>query len=477
MSLRSDADLTGHLTSCEGLTSYDVLDAARSLRGAFRGRNQLTTQPVQGSPSKSFFVDMLTRDIRVSDSILDLMDNSVDSAVAHTGLNVTKILEGETSNVLRGYSVALKFRPGSFELVDTCGGIPAEDARQRVFLLGNPGLRSAKRGLSVYGIGMKRAFFKLGNEITFETQTDSERFSLGIDVRRWLSAGDTIWDFDVPEVTAPRKGQAAGTQIGIAALHEDVSRQFGRKTFSDSLIARIASTYALFLECGLQITVNGESVPSALPEVGGGNTTPARRETSYGDVDVLIVAGVTPKSDRTQRGTYVFCNGRMVLEADRSQLTGWGDLLPKWHSKFGHFVGYLYFESDDVNLLPWTTTKQGVVYEAEVYQKALKELQIQARPVLDFLTRLYPGDVEEAGLAEKEALAKVESAKVSELGQQDTQFRVDVPAREAGDREVSIQFSKKARDVEQLKRCFPRLKSARALGSYAFDYLLKKECR
>ena len=34
-----------------------------------------------GTPTKDFFVDMLTRDIDLNDAILDLLDNCLDGAI------------------------------------------------------------------------------------------------------------------------------------------------------------------------------------------------------------------------------------------------------------------------------------------------------------------------------------------------------------------------------------------------------------
>lgn len=376
----------------------------------------MADEPIHGYPSKSFFVDMLTRDITVSDSILDLTDNSVDSAVSQSAVDVMGLLRGESlGKPLSEYLISLRYSEDSFDLIDNCGGITVEDARDRVFLMGNPRSGAAKGGLSVYGIGMKRAFFKLGNRIDFQSQTEDRFFQVDIDVRAWHDLGDDKWDFGVPTTGRARGGRSQGTEIHVGELDEDVARHFALSTFSDDLEQRIASTYALFLEAGLRIEVNGQRIESVLPDIGGQNVTPARAEFSFKGVDVLVVAGVTPKNDRMQRGTYVFCNGRMILDTDRSRLTGWGDILPSWHTKFGHFVGYLYFESDDVTLLPWTTTKQGVVYESAVYQKALNELQIQAQPVLSFLTRVYPAEVEEAGVPERDALAHVGSVKITQI--------------------------------------------------------------
>ena len=35
---------------------------------------------IEGSPTKQFFIDMITRDISIEDAIIDLLDNSIDGA-------------------------------------------------------------------------------------------------------------------------------------------------------------------------------------------------------------------------------------------------------------------------------------------------------------------------------------------------------------------------------------------------------------
>ncbi len=439
---------------------------------------RVSDETIRGNPSKAFFVDMLTRDITVSDSILDLMDNSIDSAVAQSGTDVMTLLRGEpVGKPLIDFKMMLGFSKDEFRLEDTCGGIPIDDARERVFLMGSSKGNVARPGLSVYGIGMKRAFFKLGNKINFGTQTDDSFFEADINVQEWRDKGDSDWSFGTPRTGPARPNRPSGTTILIRELDEDVALHFSLNSFREEIRRRIAATYALFLEAGLQIEVNGATIESALPDIGGENVTPARFQFTANGVTVLVVAGVTPKADRVQRGTYVFCNGRMILDTDRSQLTGWGNMLPQWHTKFGHFVGYMYFESDNVTLLPWMTTKQGVVYESAVYQKALREMERQAKPVLNFLTKVYPGEVEAEGIPEREALANVGSVKITELDQSNSAFRVELPKMNAEDQEVSIQFKKKAKDVSRIKQCLPHLKSAKAIGEYAFDYLMNKECQ
>ena len=35
---------------------------------------------IEGNPTKTFFIDMITRDISIKDAIIDLLDNSIDGA-------------------------------------------------------------------------------------------------------------------------------------------------------------------------------------------------------------------------------------------------------------------------------------------------------------------------------------------------------------------------------------------------------------
>ena len=93
---------------------------------------------------------------------------------------------------------------------------------------------------------MKRAIFKLGNDITIESSTSTESFTTRINVDEWLNRPSiTIdaeteiedWDFDL-ETHAPKTG--AGTIIRVQALHEDVARQFSDPTIVTKL-SRIIS--------------------------------------------------------------------------------------------------------------------------------------------------------------------------------------------------------------------------------------------
>jgi len=440
---------------------------------------------VKARPTKAFFIEMITRDLGLTDCILDLVDNAIDHAVARAAADVMAVLtDGGKSNRLEGASIAIEFSNEEFVIRDTCGGISVDDARTKVFMFGNPDDKSTPGGLSVFGIGMKRGFFKLGHHISMLSHTANDWFSIEIDVRAWQEKGDDDWDFTLKESGTRKVGDGRGpegTSIRITDLRNEVKERLEHTSFTKDLVARLSATYALFITSGLVITVQGVPVLAALPALGTyDKVTPARRIVERDHVQILIVAGLTSADDKIARGWYVFCNGRMILEADKSRLTGWGEgSAPQWHTKYRRFVGYAYFRSDDVRSLPWTTTKQGVVYESPVYQTALSEMAVQGRPILTFLNNVYPGEQEAEGVPERELLAQVRSVPITQVPRQQSIFKVDLEELKRNQENVlmNVQYKKSVKELERVRRCLksPGLPATK-IGEYTFDYFVKQEC-
>ncbi len=445
---------------------------------------QLSPSPgrASGKPSKLFFVDMITRDLTVEDCILDLIDNAVDAAVTRQSVDVMGVLPGRNGDgeTFASAIIRLTIDQDRFVIEDTCGGISAAEARDSVFRFGNPGERPPEGGLSVYGIGMKRSFFKLGKSIRVESSTETERFSVDIDVDEWTNRGDDDWDFAFDEI-----GDAAGdpgTVVTVGDLTPDTRRRFGAPAFAKELLKRIEATYALFLVAGLVIEVNGSRAVDSLPAevLDSDEIRSAPSHFTADEVDVYIIVGVSPVGDRRRHGWYVFCNGRMVLDADKTAVTGWGRDVAQWHTKFGHFVGYLYFRSADVRRLPWRTTKQGVVTELGVYQKALAEMQVQMRPVLNFLSKLYPGEQTAEDVHERTMMREAKSKAITSLGEAGAGFTVKKSRKpeDPAAKLINIQYKKREGDIDRLRHCVQELngESAKRVGEYAFEYLIKQEC-
>jgi len=344
---------------------------------------------VNGSPTKDFFIDMLTRDISISDCILDLIDNPVSNEVERLHVDVMNYFRGERAGRARA-KIRLMFDRSHFRITDDAGGISSQDASEEVFRLGNPDANAKTPTLSVYGIGMKRALFKMGRLMLLRSATRDEEFVLEFDVDRWRTIADS-WDLEFERVgPLVAKSRRNTTDLLIKRLLGSTKERLGSSTFEADLLRRIGRTHGLFLQAGIEISVNGKVAKPELPTLTStSNVKPVRRTFREDGVDVLIIAGVTPLHDRVPRGWYVYCNGRLVLDGDKSELTGWGsDGTPQFRAKYNHFAGILLLKSKDPRRLPWTTTKQGIDRDAPIYQSALAEMMGR----LDYLTKLSFGD-------------------------------------------------------------------------------------
>ena len=83
---------------------------------------------VDASPVKSFFVEMLTRDIELVDAILDLLDNCVDGILRKKGFD-------SSETPYKDFKAEIEFDANSFSITDNCGGIPW-DLRNYAFRMG-----------------------------------------------------------------------------------------------------------------------------------------------------------------------------------------------------------------------------------------------------------------------------------------------------------------------------------------------------
>ena len=158
---------------------------------------QIRGRTAKAHPTKAFFVNMLTRDITLADCILDLIDNSVDAAWSQSGASPTAL---GTGGELADFEIEIEFSKEGFTIRDNCGGISLDTAAEYAFTFGRDNLEVADGyTVGVYGIGMKRAVFKLGNVVEIRSTTDEESFAVPINVSQWLANPEPAWDFDIAE--------------------------------------------------------------------------------------------------------------------------------------------------------------------------------------------------------------------------------------------------------------------------------------
>lgn len=358
-------------------------------------------QIAHAQPEKAFFVSMLTRDIELLDAILDLLDNCVDGILRTIGdERLTR------STPYESFSAAIEVSANGFSIADNCGGIPRHVAINSAFRMGRPATTLGAAGtVGRYGIGMKRAIFKMGNDAVVRSTFDGDSFRVDITPEWMRDPGD--WDLPL---TSEKTASTNGTRIEITDLHPAISSEFQRTTFVEGLKRRIGNFYALILDKGFVVTVNGDMVkPQSISWlIGDGGTRdtdgskasldPFVLKATIDKVDVLIVAGFsrpTPSpeevdsDERSTRaedaGWTVACNDRIVLFRDRSEVTGWGTYgVPSYHNQFSSIAGVVLLTSDDTDALPFTTTKRGLDGGHPVFIRVREQMQRMTRQLVTF---------------------------------------------------------------------------------------------
>lgn len=343
---------------------------------------------INAMPTKQLFIGMLTRDIGLVPAIVDLIDNSVDGARAlRTGGNYT------------GLWVRLNLSSKAFQISDNCGGMPVDVARDYAFRFGRAeGAPAVTHSIGQFGVGMKRAIFKMGNHFRVASTSESSRFVVAVDVTKW--ALDDAWEFAFSELDESLSVQDAdrGTSIQITKLHHDVAETFAREHFASELSREIERRLQDPIDKGLMITVQGIPVTRRpLLLLADKQLAPATKSLTLrvpGKKAVLVqlYCGLG-ESDRAAAGWHVFCNGRLVLEADKTITTGWGEKgsgidIPGFHNQYNHLRGYAFFDSEDAGALPWNTTKTGVDIESLVFRTVRLEMIKLMRPVVSALNQL-----------------------------------------------------------------------------------------
>ena len=436
---------------------------------------------INASPTKEFFIHMLTRDIPLTRAILDLVDNSVDGA---------RRLRPE-GNYDRLW-VRIELDSKHFRIADNCGGISVEVAREYAFRFGRPKEAEGTPGsMGQFGVGMKRTFFRLGRHFVVRSTTTDSRFTVDVDVDKWMADGDSpeSWHFKFTELeTGLRiKEKDTGTVIEVDRLLQNVADAFSLGNFQSRLAEEMSHAHALTLDRELAITLDRLPIKHDPQELFASKLLkPGYVEKSYTSevlagksgppVQVKLYAGVSERSLH-DGGWYVFCNGRLVLRADQTDMTVWGERnqMRMYHPDFAFFRGFAYFDSDDGSLLPWTTTKTGVDTDAPIYKAVQREMIEMTKPVLAFLSQLAKEKAMEGpeGPLEK-AITTAHTTQVQSVTRPSAFVAPAPPPMPTGPRRQRIQYDKPLTEVEKAKKLL-KVRSFTAVGEKTFEYFMKYE--
>jgi hypothetical protein len=432
---------------------------------------------VDASPTKAFFIEMLTRDIDLIPAIIDLVDNSVDGARRMKG-------DGPYTDL----SVRMTVTPSEFRLVDNCGGIDLDTALKYAFRFGRPkGMARTPGSIGQFGVGMKRALFKLGTVFTVESTATHSRFSLTVNIPDWQE--EDAWQFPI-DVTESKRAigkSRQGTVIVVSTLHPSVGDDFSLPTFLSRLREELARAHQYHVGRGLAITLNRTPIQVDVATLlQSAEIHPAMHEfdlngSAVAEVGAKLYCGISSSSPR-DAGWYVYCNGRLVLEADQSRVTGWGAqegrAIPSYHNQFAAFRGYVFLESDDAGRLPWNTTKTGLDSDSEVYRRVRTEMLQMMRPVITFLNRLDAEKDREDEEGPGPLTLAVKKTKAIPL-EQTTESATFVWPENAKPKKRSntghIQYDKPVAQIQAVKDVL-EVETYKEVGERTFDYFYELEC-
>jgi hypothetical protein len=441
---------------------------------------------VDAHPEKHFFVDMLTRDIELAPAIIDLVDNSIDGA--------KRLRPDETDDRYRDLWVKLRLDPDTFEIVDSCGGFDRHHAETYAFKFGRrPDQPGTPGEVGQFGVGMKRAIFKIGREFTVACTTNGDSWQVEVDVDDWLE-DPTDWTFPLEDAPdgAP---QEPGTLVHCGRLLPAASSRLNQPAFVSRVLSEISMRHALALQQGLAIEVNERPlVPHPPTLMASAELEPISyvemlRDSEGAEIEMRLFAGLTSGEEEDEEvdtddpslftggdaaGWYVFCNGRALLFANRGRLTGWGEEVPRFHPQYRRFRGFVYLSGESA-AMPWNTAKTDVDEDSEIWAQTRHHIVDATRKSVTVMNRIKR-EVQQRPPDDRPLVRALESSRPAGLDdlRERRAYKVpDPPARIVSDvRKIAYSVS-----ADAFERASTALDTDRAseIGQRTFRYWMRRE--
>src|ERR1022692_3642701 len=332
--------------------------------------------------------------------------------------------------------------------------------------------------LGAYGVGMKRALFKIGNKFHIVSRTPSDGFEVTLKLDEW--AKEKEWRVPITFIDGANSEKKAGTSITVTELREEVSMRIKEGGVPTNILNDAATTYPYFLGRCVSLRINETEVAPEPVRLGeqDGVVRAAHEKFEQNAVKVTLAATVAPgRRTAEQAGWYVLCNGRVVVPADKTNLTGWAADLPSFQPKYRSFVGLASFESDDPLSLPWTTTKRHLNRESIVFIRARALMATMSKPILTFLNAQYPSDASAEAADIRDAVGGVKEVSFREIAAKPAAGFSYTPAKRREKKDEWIRFNASISSLDRIRRHLRRPgMSPSDIGKLTFSHYLKTEC-
>lgn len=418
-------------------------------------------------PTKELFIEMLTRDISLEDAIIDLIDNSIDAA------------KKDINN--QNYAdkwVKISISKEKFSISDNCGGMTKLIAINYAFRFGRPNTwdTGIKHTVGRFGIGMKRSIFKIGKDFQFISNTENERFMIEENIEKWKK--NDQWNFQIHDLNKDIK-EENGIELTIHNLYTNVEEEFNDQVFINNLIKEIEKVLSIPILQNFSIYINDDILSGEeINFLNGDDLKPFYKEIRSDDAIVKIFVGIGEPNPK-KAGWYIYCNDRLMLEADKSTLTGWKEQgiddelsIVQYHNQYAMFRGVVFFDSDDPFLIPMTTTKTGIDENHRLFKGIRREMNRAMKLVISFLKSISNKDERD------EFVNNYDTISLSNIKFRDFDDKFISPDFKSSSNNgylfTTISFKKEKKIVSQLKDDY-NLSNNKELGEFLFDYFLKME--
>jgi hypothetical protein len=422
---------------------------------------------------------MFTRDISLEDCILDLIDNSIDSYLSKQGIPISQLIFGPANGGPKHNlgKIDVTCNDRHIKVIDRCGGIPRKRAMDEIFCFGHDSGDTPGK-LGAYGVGMKRALFKIGNKFEIVSRTATEGFQTSLTVDEWVKRED--WKVPLTFIDGAASESQAGTSITISDLHEEVALRIKEGGVPNNILSDAATTYPYFLGKCIALRVDGVDVaPKSISFGESEGILRAAGETlTYGDVNIKLAAAVAPGIRTTeQAGWYILCNGRAVVRGNKDDLTGWASDMASFQPKYRGFVGIASFESTNPLSLPWTTTKRNINRESAAFLRTRNVMITMSKPILSFLNSQYPSDVAAETENIRNAVEGVREVSFSDISSRPAAGFSYTPPKKRQKKTEWVRFQAPITALDKVRRHLRRTTmGASDVGKYALDHFVKTEC-
>lgn len=341
-----------------------------------------------------FLAETLTTDIELVDALYDLIDNSIDAArnIIIRDQNYDKDEYGLPNNY-SGYEVKLRLSENRIVVVDNCLGIDSQTVENKTFYTGDRS--NHKFGIGHYGLGLKRALLKAGEQFFFMTDNGTNRYKSQFAYSQLSDHKQTIYGEKYKSLKKQK------TIFVCSSLKQDAKDQLRSEEWLDEAYTELCLRYSEFIKKGLRIKLEYRSCRSCLSLLArpllpcfrssfpfSPKTYSLPIKASRGAVTANYSVGIyndyrfpceyentgqKHNSDFTKwYGIYILCNDRVIVAHSFERKHGFN---ASFHSEYNGCICIVKINSEDPGLLPWNTAKTEIKVRNELFIEIKSEIE------------------------------------------------------------------------------------------------------